>query len=709
LSAPANAALGDAIARLVRRVPDAFFLQIGGFDGESFDPLRPHVLAHNLRGLIVEPIPQYYEKLRALYAGSPAVRTANVAVAEQDGERTLWRFNPEAVEKGLLLPHFAGISSFVMEDLLSDSGVLGRSSPNAETTAILRKLVQPVAVQCRTMESLLQVFSIDRVDILQIDTEGYDFVILKLFDFARHRPFIVHYEHQHLSAADAAAAAALLSGFGYRLIPQQFDTLAVRETPLAGEELRTFKSRAFAQYNAHRERGEIEQAEIYAADLAAMLPDHVAILEAAFECNRLLGRLGKATDYAMTILNIDTTHRQATTFIAEMRASPETVELEIARRMTFALATPRAGTDELYRLRDLHAAASAILSGTLDDRNVARLHHILDVTATIPPPFPAGSRGAHWEKYFRRKLEAIDLSALTADTLPDEAEAPVAFSTTKGEALDWRGVRATAERLGARVVFFAAADEGYVARYAKWYAATILLRCDVPCLVVIHVIGGVIGGAANLAAIAAAVGVSDPRLIFAGDSFDAAAVTATVIDSPNDTRHTLPVTHYQSVRFLQLGAVLKHLNLPVFVSDIDMLLQRGVADLLEAHAQADAVFNENIYALSLADRLTANLLLVYPTANAALFARFLRVYLEKHLRQPEIIRWIDQIGLLLGRHYLRGLEGARTGAFDTASDINNTIFPTYVQNPYRFLSLYQGFDMASLAVPAPVKPPNPHA
>ncbi len=281
-----------------------------------------------------------------------------------------------------------------------------------------------------------------------------------------------------------------------------------------------------------------------------------------------------------------------------------------------------------------------------------------------------------------------------------DADTPVAFCTAQGVTLDWGGVRATAERHGARAVFFAAADEGYVARYAKWYAATILLRCDVPCLVVIHVIGG----AANLAAVAAAVGVSNPRLIFAGDTFDAAAVTSTVIDSPYDTQPTVPVTHFQSVRFLQLGALLKHVNLPVFVSDIDILLQRGVADLLETHAQADVVFNENVYALSLADRLTANLLLVYPTANAHLFARFLRAYLERHLQKPEIIRWIDQIALLLGRHYLRCLKNARTGVFDTAADINNTIFPTYVQNPYRFLSLYQGFDMDSLAAGAGAAP-----
>src|SRR5208283_1139667 len=89
-----------------------------------------------------------------------------------------------------------------------------------------------------------------------------------------------------------------------------------------------------------------------------------------------------------------------------------------------------------------------------------------------------------------------------------------------GRAIGWAEVGAAAERLGARCVFFAAADEAYVDLYARWYALSILKYCDVPCLVVIHVIGG----ADRLAAIAERVGVKDERLIFAGDAFDAAAV-----------------------------------------------------------------------------------------------------------------------------------------------------------------------------------------
>jgi hypothetical protein len=96
-------------------------------------------------------------------------------------------------------------------------------------------------------------------------------------------------------------------------------------------------------------------------------------------------------------------------------------------------------------------------------------------------------------------------------------------------------------------------------------------------------------------------------------------------------------------------------------------------------------------------RLTANLILMNPSANARYFLRFLRAYLEQALARPAVTRWIDQLGLILARHHLTiHRPDARIGYFDTNSDINNVIYPSYRQHPFRFLSLYHGFDTSSL-------------
>jgi FkbM family methyltransferase len=221
--------LDTAIENLLLHKPDPFFIQIGGFDGVSFDPLRKHITTHNLCGLVVEPIPAYFQRLKELYVASPRVLPINCAISDEDGERKIWMFSPEAVEKGILPPHFAGISSFLMEDLLKPSGVLGRSSPNEETLLVLKSLLKSVMVPCRTLKGLLDDYQVETVDILQVDTEGYDFSVLKLFDFERYKPKIVHYEHQHLNSEDTNKAEAYLRGFGYKLVRKDYDTLAIRD------------------------------------------------------------------------------------------------------------------------------------------------------------------------------------------------------------------------------------------------------------------------------------------------------------------------------------------------------------------------------------------------------------------------------------------------------------------------------------------------
>jgi hypothetical protein len=109
------------------------------------------------------------------------------------------------------------------------------------------------------------------------------------------------------------------------------------------------------------------------------------------------------------------------------------------------------------------------------------------------------------------------------------------------------------------------------------------------------------------------------------------------------------------------------------------------------------VFNENELSLNAGSRLTANLVLVNPTPNAALLLRFLRNYLDRVLAEPAITRWIDQLALVLARHHL-ALHGdhPRIEYFDTASDINNVMYTSYQEHPFRFLSLYHGFDTSSL-------------
>jgi hypothetical protein len=69
------------------------------------------------------------------------------------------------------------------------------------------------------------------VDLVQIDTEGYDYEIVRQIALDQYRPALVLYEHYHLDPDDRRACELHLRNHGYRSISNFMDTLAVRVDP----------------------------------------------------------------------------------------------------------------------------------------------------------------------------------------------------------------------------------------------------------------------------------------------------------------------------------------------------------------------------------------------------------------------------------------------------------------------------------------------
>lgn len=466
-----------------------------------------------------------------------------------------------------------------------------------------------------------------------------------------------------------------------QLTPDAADVLVDIQAALPG---------AIGKFNDAANAGDVAGAEAYASLFAQLVPGNDALVGAAMSCAIALGKFEDAAALAKALLRLNPSHPAATAFLSGRSDIEQRNGL--AKRIQAVLA-PQNGQHALVRLRDLHDLAGEIMCSTLDAERIEAVSTLLETASRLEVDVAPGTEFAGWLKHYRLAIKALDLPMALGPT-PDITDVePVAFASSVGARLMAKEVRAHADRLGAKVAFFAAADANYVDLYARWYIKSILKHCDVPCLVVVHVIGG----KKDLKAIAKSLGIQDERLVLCGDDFDPASVTTRCYDTPPKGLIEKPVAHFQSVRFLNLGMMLQLLNLPVFVSDIDLLLQRGVSDLLEHHAETDIVFNENTGNDNPGSRLTANLLLAHPTENALLMLRFLRAYLLKALGGAEVSRWIDQFGLTMARHHLRNVaKNPQIGYFDTNSDINNVMYRSFEKNPFRFLSLYHGFDTSTL-------------
>jgi FkbM family methyltransferase len=191
-----------------------FFLQIGASDGVVFDPLRELVLEHGLAGLLVEPLPDVFERLRTNYANHPRVEFECCAIGENDGEASIYRVRADAP-----FPSWVQLIASFNREHVSEARF---GIPD------LDRYVEEVKVPCLTIPSLLRKRGIQELTLLQIDTEGFDCEIVRMALEAGLRPPIINYEFLHSAPRDRANCKKRLVDAGYSFIDIGGDTLAIR-------------------------------------------------------------------------------------------------------------------------------------------------------------------------------------------------------------------------------------------------------------------------------------------------------------------------------------------------------------------------------------------------------------------------------------------------------------------------------------------------
>jgi FkbM family methyltransferase len=197
-----------AIHELMTEQKDIFFVQIGAHDGRTYDPISPHVRKHGWHGLLIEPQPDIFARLKTNYEGSPGLLFENVAIAEKEGSLTLYRFKEATADD-----HASMLASTKRHYLqLNGDNERGR--------------IEAIQVPTTTLNRLLDKHGISNVDLLQIDTEGYDFPIIKSLDFTRLNPRIIHFENNFLSRRQKEESMRIFANHGYAVMDIGIDTLA---------------------------------------------------------------------------------------------------------------------------------------------------------------------------------------------------------------------------------------------------------------------------------------------------------------------------------------------------------------------------------------------------------------------------------------------------------------------------------------------------
>jgi FkbM family methyltransferase len=147
-----------------------------------------------------------------------------VALASSEGSLPLYRV---AISRSRWA---TGLSGFRRENIQAhiDNGYIRRRAQE-EGVAYPENpahIIETVQVPTSTVDRLLAKHGVAHFDVLCVDTEGFDFEILKLINFDRYRPEVILFESKNLSDSDYRRAQDLLEWRNYHVYSDRGDTLA---------------------------------------------------------------------------------------------------------------------------------------------------------------------------------------------------------------------------------------------------------------------------------------------------------------------------------------------------------------------------------------------------------------------------------------------------------------------------------------------------
>jgi FkbM family methyltransferase len=224
----------DPVGRIIfafgRTYPEARFVQVGANDGIGHDLLKEEITARRWKGVLVEPVPYVFERLRRNHGQNPRLILDNVAIADADGSRDLYYLAD--AEPGAQLPDwYDKLGSFHREVITKHAPAI----PDFE------RRLQVAPVRCVTFDTLCRTHSLTSLDLVQIDTEGHDFEIIKQIDLERLRPRLLVYEHFHLDPATHAECTEHLVRHGYEELSDIVNSICLRTVDLGTRDRRLLK------------------------------------------------------------------------------------------------------------------------------------------------------------------------------------------------------------------------------------------------------------------------------------------------------------------------------------------------------------------------------------------------------------------------------------------------------------------------------------
>jgi len=151
----------EFILKFFKDKNDGYLIDVGAADGLKDGSMTRDLISRGWKGILVEPLPMYYEQLKENYKDYEGVHTVPILCSDESGF-------------GILYPH------------------KGCSTINPEWRDACQKYwkhvnyKEPIEIPKITLKNLMKIYNTPpQIDFLQIDTEGHDLNVLKGMDWSK--------------------------------------------------------------------------------------------------------------------------------------------------------------------------------------------------------------------------------------------------------------------------------------------------------------------------------------------------------------------------------------------------------------------------------------------------------------------------------------------------------------------------------------------
>lgn len=201
-------------------------IQIGANDGITNDPIHKFIKRDRWKGVLLEPQPDVFNQyLKKIYRKNEDLHPICAAIGPKDGFQNLYKIAFSDMRWA------TGLASFSKEKLEEafENGVVEKNCQKFGI-AIPQKPEERITyeqVEVISPKTLLKKYKIQAIDLLQIDAEGFDLEVIRLFEIPTTKPKAIIFENINHSQEDLNECEEMLKNNGYMLRKFGRDTLAL--------------------------------------------------------------------------------------------------------------------------------------------------------------------------------------------------------------------------------------------------------------------------------------------------------------------------------------------------------------------------------------------------------------------------------------------------------------------------------------------------